>query len=165
MFENIVLGFLLDKTMTGYEIKKNMENSTSFFYNTSFGNIYPTLKKLDEAGHITCSEEIINGKLNKHYTITATGKTKFMKWLNTDSEIGILREEALIRVFFFGNLDSSRRKEEIETYVSKLDSQIEILKKLRARCHKDKWKTATLEIGIDYYSQLKKSYQKILVDL
>ena len=63
MFENIVLGFLSEKSMTGYEIKKQMENSTSFFYNTSFGNIYPTLKKLEASGHATCAEEVVNGSL------------------------------------------------------------------------------------------------------
>lgn len=78
MFDRIVLGFLMERDMTGYDIKKTMENSTNFFFNTSYGNIYPTLKKLEEAGHLKSYEEIRKGKLNKFYSITDEGKKAFM---------------------------------------------------------------------------------------
>lgn len=167
MFENIVLGFLTDKSMTGYEIKKNMENSTSFFYNTSFGNIYPTLKKLEASGHVTREDEIINGKLNKSYTITSSGKDKFLQWLETESEIGMIRDEALTKIFFFSHLDNKKRKEELQDYLLKLNKQIEVLKEIKGKYTDkvDKWKVKTVEMGIDYYIFMKKSYKKILEEL
>lgn len=167
MFDRIVLGFLMEKSMTGYEIKKNMEQSTSFFFNTSFGNIYPTLKKLEEGGHVTGSEEVINGKLNKSYTITESGRYLFMEWLENHSEIGMIRDEALCRIFFFSHLDRDKKEKELVSYIARLSKQIEVLKSIKARhINKvDEWKIKSLDFGIDYYAHVKKSYQKILKEL
>lgn len=41
----VILGFLCEKDMTGYEIKQKMTLSTSNFIDASFGSIYPMLKK------------------------------------------------------------------------------------------------------------------------
>lgn len=41
----VILGFLCEKDMTGYEIKQKMTISTSNFIDASFGSIYPMLKK------------------------------------------------------------------------------------------------------------------------
>ena len=167
MFDRIVLGFLMEKSMTGYEIKKNMEQSTSFFFNTSFGNIYPTLKKLEEAGHVAGSEEIINGKLNKSYTITESGKGLFMEWLENHSEIGMIRDDALCRMFFFSHLDREKKEKELISYLAKLSEQIKILKSIKVKNNSkvDEWKIKSLDFGIDYYTHVKKSYQKILNEL
>ncbi len=167
MFEDVVLAFLSEKSMTGYEIKRHMMNSTHYFYNTSFGNIYPTLNKLEKSGYVTCSDEIINGKLNKTYTITASGKMKFMSWLEMDSPIGMIRDEAYTKMLFFLNLDNRKQKEKIQSYLEKITEQIEVIKKIKYN-HKDEmdtWKIKTIDFGIDYYIFLKKSYQKILNEL
>ena len=45
MQDRIVLGFLLDGGKTGYEIKKLMEFTTSYFFNTSLVMRRMNLKK------------------------------------------------------------------------------------------------------------------------
>lgn len=47
MLEYIILGFLLSKDLTGYDLKQRMAKSTSFFFDASFGSIYPALKRLE----------------------------------------------------------------------------------------------------------------------
>lgn len=44
----VILGFLCEKDMTGYEIKQKMTISTSNFIDASFGSIYPMLKKMEK---------------------------------------------------------------------------------------------------------------------
>lgn len=44
----VILGFLCEKDMTGYEIKQKMTLSTSNFIDASFGSIYPMLKKMEK---------------------------------------------------------------------------------------------------------------------
>ncbi len=45
----IILGCLSIEPMSGYDIKRLISISTSLFYNASYGSIYPTLKKMEEA--------------------------------------------------------------------------------------------------------------------
>lgn len=47
-----LLGILSQCEMNGYEIRKYIESTISFFWSESFGQIYPTLTKLEEEGLI-----------------------------------------------------------------------------------------------------------------
>lgn len=163
MFDRIVLGFLMEKDMTGYDVKQTMKNSTNFFFNTSFGNIYPTLKKLEASGFATSTETIRNGKLNKVYSITEEGKQAFLQWLGTDSKIAMIRDEALCRAYFFSHLENDRIESLITSYLDKLDNEIETLTKLKnTHCEIDHWKLKALNFGIEYYTHMKKSYLNML---
>ena len=52
MQDKILLGFIQDGEKTGYQIKKMMETSTVYFFNTSLGSIYPAFKKLEKEGKV-----------------------------------------------------------------------------------------------------------------
>jgi len=58
MQDMILLGFLMDGGKTGYQVKKMMESSTSFFFNTSLGSIYPAFRKLEREGLVALEESI-----------------------------------------------------------------------------------------------------------
>ena len=78
----IILGFLMQKSMTGYELKKAFSISFSFFSGLSYGSIYPALKKMEQQGLITMRMEIQEGLPNKKiYTITKLGREKFLSQL------------------------------------------------------------------------------------
>lgn len=163
MFDRIILGFLMERNMTGYDIKNTMKNSTNFFFNTSYGSIYPTLKKLEGSGLVTSEEMIKNGKLNKVYSITEDGKDAFLEWLGTNSEIAMIRDEALCRAYFFSHLEVGRVESLIASYLEKLDQEIDKLKKLKkSHCGIDTWKLKALDYGIRYYTHMKKSYAEML---
>lgn len=48
MLEFIALGMVLEGDLTGYDIKKAIENGIGVFYKASFGSLYPALKRLTE---------------------------------------------------------------------------------------------------------------------
>ncbi|MBC7343778.1 MAG: PadR family transcriptional regulator, partial [Clostridia bacterium] len=79
--EHVILGFLTMGDMTGYDIKRLMSISTSFFYDASYGSIYPALRKLEERGLVKSSEAIESGRLRKVYSITDEGREEFLRWL------------------------------------------------------------------------------------
>lgn len=163
MFDRIILGFLMEKSMTGYDVKMTMKNSTNFFFNTSYGNIYPTLKKLGASGMVTYEEKIRNGKLNKVYSITEEGRKAFIEWLSANSEIAMIRDEALCRAYFFSHLENDQIESSINSYLTRLDSEIEKLRSLRENhCEIDSWKLKALDYGIKYYTHMKKSYLEML---
>ena len=46
----VILGMLRLGKRTGYEIKSRVDVSTRFFWAASYGQIYPELKRLEDAG-------------------------------------------------------------------------------------------------------------------
>ena len=107
MTEYILLGFLMERNMTGYDMKQYMSKSTSYFMDASFGSIYPSLKRLVQK-NLICLEEIVeNGKLKKVYYITEQGRKEFMTWLRSPIEISkTSAASALSKIFFFDNLSN-----------------------------------------------------------
>ena len=78
MLEYIILGFLMTKERSGYDLKRCMTQTTSYFFDASFGSIYPALKRLTQKGLVTFREDVDGGKFKKVYRITDSGRTAFM---------------------------------------------------------------------------------------
>ncbi len=53
----VILGMLARMPLTGYTIKKWLENEYSHFWQESYGQIYPTLKILVAQGLAVCSDK------------------------------------------------------------------------------------------------------------
>ena len=46
----VILGMLRNEARSGYEIKRMVDRSTRFFWAASYGQIYPELRRLEDAG-------------------------------------------------------------------------------------------------------------------
>lgn len=83
--KDIILGLLIEKSRTGYEINEVFETIFKHFYKTSYGMIYPTLKRLSESGLVEKEIVIQNGKPNKNvYHITDEGKQALITWVKDE---------------------------------------------------------------------------------
>lgn len=99
--QDVILGFLYDEPMTGYDIKQKMENSVSYFFDASFGAIYPALRKMEKEGLVDKQVIPQEGKPNKNlFVITESGKKQFQHYLESPINPTITRSDILIRVFF-----------------------------------------------------------------
>ncbi|MCP4754060.1 MAG: PadR family transcriptional regulator [Proteobacteria bacterium] len=168
MQDMILLGFLLDGERTGYQIKKLMENSTNFFFNTSLGSIYPAFKKLETQGMVRMRQKVDEGRVKKIYSITAEGKTGFHEWLEKEITLPKIRNEALLKIFFYSNLEEEVRKAQIGSLIDRTRLQIEELKALKSKLRPlniDPFQMKTLDHGIAYYSFHLEWYQGFLSDL
>ncbi len=154
MTEYILLGFLMDRDMTGYEMKQHMSISTSYFVDASYGSIYPSLKRLGQKGLVELKETVENGKLKKIYSINEQGKAEFLKWLespiltsNTDLS------SALAKVFFFRHLPKEKSAALIEQCVRDLACYKKSLVELRSKVadQADPFELCTLDFGLDCY--------------
>ncbi len=162
MVEMMLLGFLMDGAKTGYEVKKYMEKSTHYFFNTGFSSIYPKYKKLEKEGRVRVSQEIKNGKLNKVYALTDGGRQAFQEWLAVKPEIGRIRDEALLKVFFFDYLEPEKITEQLEAYTKELRAHVNALKAIRKQLSAyeiEPWKRTTLDFGIRYYQFLDQCFR------
>jgi len=97
----VILGMLKLGIRTGYDIKKTIDFSTQFFWSASYGQIYPELKRLREAGLVRARSQP-RGKVKRtEYTLTKAGERALHDWLtDTNSSIYEMRDEGLLRLFF-----------------------------------------------------------------
>lgn len=107
----VILGFVRKEPRSGYEIKAMVDKSTRFFWAASYGQIYPELKRLAEAGLVVGVDSPTGGRRRTVYEITADGEEELKTWLREPPETFELREEGLLKLFFAGALP---REESVE---------------------------------------------------
>jgi len=97
----VILGMLRTRPHTGYEIKAIVDHSTRFFWAASYGQIYPELKRLEEAGLVEGDAEPQGGRRRRAFSLTAEGRRELEDWLSSGEPLhSELRHEGILRFFF-----------------------------------------------------------------
>ena len=97
----VLLGLLTIAPMSGYDLGQNIRTSVGFFWNESYGQIYPNLKSLAAEGLVTSKTERQKGKPDRHiYSITKKGRERLAAWLAVAPQPEIPRNELLLKLFF-----------------------------------------------------------------
>jgi DNA-binding PadR family transcriptional regulator len=97
----VLLGLLTVEPMSGYDLGQSIRASIGFFWNESYGQIYPNLKKLAAAGLVTAKTEKQKGKPDRQvYSITPSGRAHLEKWLAVEPQPEGPRNELLLKLFF-----------------------------------------------------------------
>ena len=96
----VILGLLKFEPRTGYDIKRVTDYSTRFFWRASYGQIYPELRALEQAGLVHAREEPRGGRRRRVYALTPRGEEALSDWLRGDENVYELRDEGLLRLFF-----------------------------------------------------------------
>ena len=125
----VILGFVRNEPRSGYEIKALVDNSTRFFWAASYGQIYPELKRLSEAGLIVGSDSPTGGRKRTVYEITADGVEELRAWLRQEPETFEMRDEGLLKLFF---ADALPREEAVEILRSMRARRLAVHKQLKA---------------------------------
>lgn len=100
----VILGMVSREPRSGYEIKALVDNTTRFFWAASYGQIYPELKRLAEAGLVEGVDAPRGERKRTVYAITAAGEAELKDWLRQPPQTSELREEGLLKLFFAGAL-------------------------------------------------------------
>jgi PadR family transcriptional regulator, regulatory protein AphA len=97
----ILLGLLTIEPMSGYDLGLTIRGSVGHFWNESYGQIYPNLKRLTAEGLVTSKTERQKGKPDRHiYSITRKGREHLAAWLAIEPRPEIPRNELLLKLFF-----------------------------------------------------------------
>jgi PadR family transcriptional regulator AphA len=96
----VILGLLAWEARTGYEIKQVTDRSTRFFWGASYGQIYPELRRLEEAGLVASREEPRGRVPRRVYSLTEAGRRAVDAWLAEDDVSYEVRDEGLLKLFF-----------------------------------------------------------------
>jgi DNA-binding PadR family transcriptional regulator len=121
-----VLGFLNRQPMSGYDLKKAVEQSVGNFWKESYGQLYPILRRLSEDGLARKSDGGAGGKRARHaYAITPAGREALRRWLEEPTEPQQLRNELLLKLFFGGNGDRTWCRRHVEQARARLVADLE----------------------------------------
>lgn len=96
-----LLGVLSLGSMSGYDLKKTIEESVGYFWKENYAQIYPMLKVLEHEGLAVGSTEKHEGKPDRRvYTITEHGKEVLKDWLvEPFGGMQVERNELLLKLF------------------------------------------------------------------
>src|SRR5258708_14034518 len=97
----VILGILGLGPHSGYDIKQLADLSTRHFWATSYGQIYPELKRLTEAGLIKPKDASRGDRQRTLYSITDKGHETLRTWV-ANPAIQTLegRDQMLLKLFF-----------------------------------------------------------------
>lgn len=164
--DNIILGCLCTKPMSGYAIKQMITNSTAWFYNASYGSIYPTLKRHEDNGWVLCREEVDQGRYKKVYEITPAGRQIFMEWMAESPGSFVMKYDMLVRLFFYENLDYDKRAEQIKVHIEQLKAEQKALREIEPFAKNEgPFKLLTWQWGDEFYSFVIQWFEKVLAQL
>ncbi|MBI9107814.1 MAG: helix-turn-helix transcriptional regulator [Spirochaetales bacterium] len=174
MLDKIILGVLSLKDLTSYDLKKSLDKSINHFYTTSYGSLHPALVKLEKNKLVTSREFVEGGRSKKLYSITESGRQDFTNWLSSDIQISRLKEDSLVRIFFFGMLEPEERQNIISTYLQSIDTAMNELLALREDIQQvnvspdfqdiARYQIETLNYGIDHSHFLSDWFNDFLVN-
>ena len=148
----VILGFVRNEPRSGYEIKAVVDNSTRFFWAASYGQIYPELRRLAEAGLIVGSDVPTGGRKRTVYEITADGEEELRAWLRQEPEVFEMRDEGLLKLFF---ADALPRDEAVQILRSMrerreaVNQQLRALKQMKGELE-DPFPMMVLEGGLEF---------------
>jgi PadR family transcriptional regulator, regulatory protein AphA len=153
----VILGMLRKGPKSGYEIKAQADVSTRFFWAISYGQIYPELKRLEEAGLIAGETDPDSGRQRRVFSIGPAGEQALREWLTRPGDMhSELRHEGVLRFFFADALDHAERVELLHAMRAQHERLREELAQIApaAEAARDKGGNSlsllTLETGIAY---------------
>jgi DNA-binding PadR family transcriptional regulator len=165
---SVLLGFLMYRSMTGYELKKVFSISFSFFSGLSFGSIYPALGRMEREGLITMEMEVRDGSPNrKIYTITDAGRSAFLASLRGPFDFERQKNSFLTRLFFFAHLSPEERTEAASRYIDSVKQVQRELETARPQieAHADTFQRLCFEFGVRFFDDLVRNLSGILTSL
>lgn len=154
----VILGLLSHEELTGYEIKRRIDSSLSYFWGASYGSIYPALSALVSNGLAERRYDEESSRSKQIYSITDKGRAYLREWLLQPVQRDELRYETLLKLFFGSEAGAEATAEHIAAFREKTEKALgELLRArevLKAHLDEDvthRYYLLTVEFGISTY--------------
>jgi DNA-binding PadR family transcriptional regulator len=144
----VLLGLLTIEPMSGYDLRVTIRETVGYFWNESYGQIYPNLHRLAAEGLVKRRTERQPGKPDRHiYSITEKGRERLRKWLAVPPQPEIPRNELLLKLFFGDQVPAHT----LIAYVARMAEEHRALLALLARAEREQISARTQYGGAPYW--------------
>ena len=166
----VILGALHERPRSGYDIKTFADGSTRHFWAVSYGQLYPELKRLLDAGLVEAEDQPTGSRQRTLYRLTRLGDEALADWV---SDAGLrpceIRDEMLVRLFFSDAVDRDKRVELARNMAARHRALASGLRrqgeKLHAKCRENSMHDEVLRFGIDLYEFMTDWYERLAARL
>ena len=122
--EKIILGILMLRRFTLYEIRNIIKLNFKSMCSDSSGSIQAALKRLLASHLVTYTEYVENSVNKKQYSITDQGRDEFMHWLQTPADMSNSKNMDLGKLLFMGLVPANKRLELLDEMILKLETEL-----------------------------------------
>lgn len=122
-----ILGLLLDRPMTGYDLKLLFDKELNSFWPAQMSQIYRELGNLEAKEWVDSRIEVQESRPDrKVYSITAVGKQVFQEWMNRfpKSLLSPCRDEFALRVFLGARSSRDEMQFQLRRFIREKQSEV-----------------------------------------
>ena len=126
MIDYAILGLLSWKPLTGYDVKRVMQDSPFLYWSGNNNQIYKALTKLLENGFVTNQVQYQESAPNKKiYSITESGMDALIRWvMSEEPEAPEVKKTFLIQLSWAGRLEPDKVSQLLDRYENVMTQQL-----------------------------------------
>ena len=130
-----------------------VDRSIRFFWAASFGQIYPELRRLEQAGLVVGASEPRGERKRTVYELTPEGERALDEWLREPDAACELRDLGLLKLFFAGRLPHEDSVERVRGLRTDRERILERLREIEAAPGRPRggFPELVLEFGLGLY--------------
>ena len=129
--DKIILGILMLRRMTAYELRNTIRDNFKSMCSDSLGSIQVALKKLLSLKMVTFEELVEKGINKKRYAITDIGEKVLMEWIKIPIDISKTKNIDIGKLLFMGYIPKNEQKNLINKIILSLEKEYSELKNLK----------------------------------
>lgn len=135
-----IMGFLYQKPMSGYDLKKTFDATVRHFWPADQSQIYKTLANLNNVGWVDLRVETHDGRPNsKIYSLTEPGRLALKEWMSKALPPMEMRMPWLIQLFFAGVLSDEDVIDLLKQFENNLQGQMTYIQEIIEESHTNGW--------------------------
>jgi DNA-binding PadR family transcriptional regulator len=117
--QNALLGLLTMGPRSGYDIRGLIDYSIGHFWRESYGQIYPSLKRLAAEGLVEKKTERKKGRPERNvFSLTQAGRQRLKAWLKLPvQQVETPRSELLLKIFFGEHISAEVNRQHVKAFV------------------------------------------------
>ncbi len=109
----LILGLLLVRPLSLYEVHSRFASGLGHIYAASYGSIHRALRQLDTAGDVAQVDEVTAPRNTKRYLATEQGKRSWRTWMQQPQPTEDSEASMLARVLLLGLLETAAERREV----------------------------------------------------
>ena len=158
--DKIILGILMLRRMTAYELRNTIRDNFKSMCSDSLGSIQAALKKLLSLKMVTFEDLVEKGINKKRYAITDIGEKVLMEWIKIPIDISKTKNIDMGKLLFMGYITKNEQKNLINKIILSLEEEYSELKNLKESINFENER-----LGIENYLLTDTEYQERIKNL
>ncbi|MFK0112995.1 PadR family transcriptional regulator [Streptomyces sp. NPDC091217] len=124
--QHALLGVLEARPMSGYDLVQYFDGSSGYVWAAPQSQIYPTLRRMEQAGLIVGDDEPRGPRLTRTvYSVTEKGLVELRNWLGTPGKPQPVRDPLLLQALHFDMIDPEQARMVLQEFIREQETAAE----------------------------------------